>query len=304
MTATTGISPAPAPPDQLDFYSRPGQMTRASRYAARLDALPRDVAALARIAQGLAIHEYMASAYGVTIPPERSDESHIRSLDRMLDLLLAEDLRPLTEAREPDQRLVGVCNHFAVLLVGMLRAKDIPARARWGFGGYFNPPFLEDHVLGEYWNAAAERWVRADAQLDEVFRKALRIDFDPLDVPPDRFLAAGEAWVRCREGQADPAKFGIFKGNLRGLWFIAGSLVKDLAALNKMELLPWDSWGAMPAPGTELSGEQLAFFDRLAAMIRTPDRSFEELRHLYERDARVRVPSEVFNGLRQRTELV
>ena len=33
-----------------------------------------------------------------------------------------------------------------------------------------------------------------------------------------------------------------------GYWFIAGNLVRDLAALNKVELLPWDDWGAMVGP--------------------------------------------------------
>jgi len=58
----------PARPDRLAFYSHAGAMTTAARYAARLSALPADIAGLARIAQGLAIHEYMASAYGITIP--------------------------------------------------------------------------------------------------------------------------------------------------------------------------------------------------------------------------------------------
>jgi hypothetical protein len=279
-------------------------MTTAVRYAARLSTLPGDVAALARVAQGLAIHEYTASAYGVTIPEIRKSESSIRSLDRMLDRLLAEDTRPLTEARPPEKRLVGVCNHFAVLMVGMLRAKGVPARARWGFGAYFNPPFFEDHVLGEYWSSDESRWVRVDAQLDEVFRKVAKLDFDPLDVPPDRFVIAGDAWGLCRAGQADPSKFGIFKGDLRGLWFIGCSLIKDVAALNKMEMLPWDVWGAMPAPGTQLHEDQLRYFDRLAALTRAPDTFFEELRRLYESDDRLRVPAMVFNAMLERHQVV
>ena len=296
--------PATVEQPRLDFFRRPGAMTTAGRYAARLDALPRDVAALPRIAQGLAIHEFMVSAYGVTVPEERKEESHIRALDRMLDRILAEDVRPLTEAREPRERLVGACNHFAALLVGMLRAKGIPARARWGFASYFNPPFFEDHVLGEYWNAGQMRWVRVDAQLDEVFRRASKITFDPLDVPHDRFLIAGDAWGLCRAGQADPEKFGIFKGDLRGLWFIAGSLIKDIAALNKMEMLPWDIWGAMPEPGAELPRDQVRFFDRLAALTRAPDQFFEEIRRLYEADDRLRVPATVYNAVRKQAEPV
>jgi hypothetical protein len=288
--------------DILDAFARSGAMTSPGSHTSLFDPLPKDVSGLSEIVQGLNIHEYMASAYGFTVPEERKSETQIRSLEKMLELLLALDDRPLTEARPPEKRLVGVCNHFAVFMVGALRAKGVPARARWGFGSYFNPPFFEDHVLTEYWNPSGARWIRVDAQLAPVYQQAMKLDFGILDVPHDRFVIAGDAWAQCRAGQADPSKYGIFQGNLRGLWFIAGSLVKDLAALNRIEMLPWDVWGAMPKPGTRLSEDQLEFFDRLAALTREPDGWFDEIRDLYEGDDRVRIPATVFNALLQRTE--
>jgi hypothetical protein len=278
-------------------------MTSDGEYAG-IAGLPNDIGALVRIVQGLVLHEYAASAYGVTIPERRKRESHIRRFRRMLHRLLAEDARPLTVARTPEKRLVGVCHHFMLLLVAMLRAKGIPTRGRCGFATYFNPGYFEDHVVCEYWNAADARWIRLEPQSDEVWRKMLKIDFDPLDVPPDRFLIAADAWAQCRAGDADPSKFGIFKGDLRGLWFIAGSLVHDVAALNKMEMLQWDVWGAMPRPNEPLQDDQLAFFDRLAALTRAPDSSFAELRNLYEQDDRLRLPATVFNAVLNRPEAI
>jgi hypothetical protein len=71
-------------------------MTSAGRFAPMLDRLPRDVAALARVVQGLAVHEYVASDwYGVSLSDERRSESHIRSAERMLEAVLALDGRPL-----------------------------------------------------------------------------------------------------------------------------------------------------------------------------------------------------------------
>jgi hypothetical protein len=289
----------------LDFYSHASAMTSVDGHRSRFDALPRDVAALARIAQGLAVHEYVASPfYGFTVPEKRKKESHLRRLAQMVDSLLAIDPRPLSVARPVEKRLVGVCHHFALFLVAALRAKGIPARARCGFGAYFNPPWFEDHWVCEYWNADERRWVLADPQFDEVWRKQLKIAHDVLDVPRDQFLIAGDAWARCRAGEVDPSKFGIFQGDLRGLWFVAGDLVRDLAALSKMEMLPWDVWGAMPRPGEALERDQLAFFDRIAALTRTPEASFDELRKLYEGDDRLRVPSTVFNGVLNRAEAV
>jgi hypothetical protein len=245
--------------------------------------------------QGLALHLYAAAAYGVAVPDERRGEAHVRPVDGMLDHLLARDGRPLAEARPPKARLVGVCRHFAVLLVAALRAKGVPARARCGFADYLGPGSLVDHWVCERWDAAGERWVVADAQLDDVQRARAGIDFDPLDVPRDRFLTAGEAWARCRAGTDDPSRFGIF--DKRGLWFIAGSLVRDLAALNRTEMLAWDMWGAMPRLEAPLTGGDLTLFDRLAALTRSPDASFEDLRDLYEADDRLRVPATVLNAV-------
>jgi len=45
-----------------------------------------------------------------------------------------------------------------------------------------------------------------------------------------------------------------------------------LAALNKMEMLPWDVWGAQPQPDESLDEERLAFFDRLACTARNRTR--------------------------------
>jgi transglutaminase superfamily protein len=289
----------------LDVYAQPAAMTLAGKHARLFDALSSDVGELTGIVQGLAVHEFAATPfYGVRLSDTRRSESHIRSTERMLDRLLAIDAQPLDVARPAEKRLVGTCRHFTLLLVAMLRAKGVPARGRCGFGAYLNPPNFEDHWVCEYWNAAEARWVLVDAQLDEIWQAKLKIDDGVLDLRRDRFLIAGDAWAQCRAGKADAARFGIFKGELRGLWFIAGNLVRDVAALNRMEMLPWDVWGAMPRPHEPLQTDRLSFFDRLAALTRAPDASYAELSALYEGDERLRVPKTVFNAVLQRQDAV
>jgi hypothetical protein len=280
-----------------EFYAQPGPMTGSGSHD--LAALPHDIASLARIVQGLVIHEFMAPAYGVSVSPERANESHIRHVDAMLDRILELDASPLTISRPPERRLVGVCHHFALLFVAVMRAHGIPARYRQGFGTYFNPPNVEEHVVAEYWNADQSRWILVDPQLDDVWRQQLTFDFDPLDVPRDRFIVASDAWQLCRTGQADAAHYGIFRGNLRGLWFIAGEMIRDVSALNAVELLPWDVWGAMPQPGEPLDA-RFPYFDQLAALTRSD--SLDDLRARFESDAGLRVPSTVFNAVRNRPE--
>ncbi len=186
----------------------------------------------------------------------------------------------------------------------MLRARGIPARARCGFGDYFNPPGFEDHWVCEYWKADEGRWALADPQFDETWCEKMGITHDILDVPRDRFLVAGEAWLRCREGSVEPSQFGVSFANVRGLWFVAGNLVRDIAALNKVEMLPWDVWGAQPRPDDPIAGDRLAFLDRLAALSRAPDTSFADLCDLYRNDDRLRVPATVVNAILDRPETV
>lgn len=298
--ATTAANPAAA---VLSYYAKPGVLTDA-KHADLVATLPDEIGKLVRIVQGLMIHEHGAEFYRVKIPEERKSESHLRAADQMLDRLLQVDDAPLATERPLGKRLVGVCDHFARLLVAFLRSKGTPARARYGFGAYFNPPNFEEHIVVEYWDAAQKRWKLADPQFDAVWRKQLGIDHDILDVPRTQFLTAADAWRRCRGKRADPAKFGIFVGEQRGYWFIAGELVRDLAALNKMEMLPWDVWGAMPKPRARLTKEQFAYFDEIAALIEWLDGSFDELRKRFREDDQLRVPGEVFNALLQRPERV
>jgi hypothetical protein len=279
------------------FYAQPGPMTSAGAHD--LSRAPKNPADLARMLHGLVIHEFMAPAYGVTVSAERANESHIRHVGEMLDRIFELDASPLTVARPPEKRLVGVCHHFSLLFVAMMREHGMPVRYRQGFGTYFNPPYAEEHVVAEYWNADESRWILVDPQLDATWRQRLTFDFDPLDVPRHQFIVAGDAWQQCRAGRADPAHFGIFRGNLRGLWFIAGEMVRDMSALNAIELLPWDVWGAMPPPGEPL---RLSYFDALAVL--TQSGSLDDIRSRYEGDAELRVPPTVFNAVRNRPETI
>ena len=264
--------------------------------AAALHGLPADVGALARIVQGLLMHEHIASTCGLALTPAQHAEAQMRSVDRMLACIIAKDDRPLTMARPAGERTVGVCRHFSLLHVAMLRRQGIAARARCGFGTYFTKGKFVDHWVTEYRHEAAQRWVLVDAQLDEHQRGLFPIDFDPLDVPRDRFLVAGEAWRLCRRGAADPGDFGIL--DMAGLWFVAGNVIRDIAALNDHVMLPWDVWGGMPTPGGDVD---IAFFDGLAGPSCTPDDEPEALRAAYA-DPRVAVPDTVFNAVLGRPE--
>jgi Transglutaminase-like superfamily len=287
--------------DRFAFYASHGPMTDPGGEGALLEPLTNDAPALSRIIQGLGIYDVVArDFYGFEPPKDRLSEIHLRPIAKRLARIVELDGRPLHIKRAPERRALGRCNSFALLLVTMLRAKGVPARSRCGFAAYFNSPNFEDHWVCEYWDAQERRWRLADAQIDEVWRGRLDIRFDTLDLPRTQFLTAAEAWRRCRSGESD-ARFGISFAGLRGLWFVAGSLVRDMAALNKMEMAPWDVWGAQPEPRGEFD---LGFFNELAALTRDPDDAFADVRRRYEDDDDLRVPPTVFNALDDRREAI
>jgi len=265
----------------LAYYATKGVMTDPGGYASAFDGLPRDVGALCKIVQDVMLHIFWAERYGVKLTEERKGEAQLRRVDQKLARLFELDGRLLTEARVHESKLVGNCRDFSVMMAAILRHQGVPARARCGFGTYFLPDHYEDHWVAEYWHASEERWVLVDAQLDGLMQEALSLDFDPLDVPRDRFIVGGKAWQLCRSGQANPDSFGIF--DMKGLWFVQGDLIRDVLAFNKVEVLPWDfGWGYLTEQWER--DEVLQVMDRLAALTLEDDGDFAEIRALTEED--------------------
>jgi hypothetical protein len=156
----------------------------------------------------------------------------------------------------------------------------VPARARCGFGTYFASHEFGDHWVVEYQDGG--RWRMLDAQLDQLQRDALKIDFDVTDMPAGEFVVAGDGWQRCRAGRDDPNAYGL-PGIGTGWWWIAGNLMRDLAALDNVEVLPWDCWAEMPKPDEDFD---FAPFDAMAAGERAVSP----------------VPEKVYNAVRDRVE--
>jgi len=280
----------------LAYYTAPGPFTTLDPFAEQVDALPSDVGGIAKVVQGLLIHEALAPAYQVTLPPERREEKQLHSASAMLGCATRLDNRPLAERRPPDRRVVGVCRHFATLFAACLRRKGIPARARCGFANYFQPGKNVDHWVGEYWNAVEQRWILVDAQVDELQARIFKPDFHLLDVPRTRFLVAGDAWAMCRSGAADPMTFGVGGTDNWGLIEVFGDLLLDLAALQNIELLPWGWYGLAKEDGACETEAEL--IDRLAQLSSGADAAaLEELRQITAADPRLAVPPETLAAI-------
>jgi hypothetical protein len=274
----------------LEYYKEHGIMTDPGEYEHLYAELPSDVAGLCRVVQSAVLHIFWTQAYGVELSEERKKEVTIRKVEDMLAKISAIDDRPLAFPREPEQRIVGNCRDYSVLLVSLLRHNGIPARARCGFATYFTPGKHEDHWICEYWIKSEKRWIRVDAQLDSLQMDYLKIEFDPHDLPKGTFRSGAETWRLCRQGELDPESCGIF--DMKGLWFVQDDLVRDFMAFNKVEVLPWDISGIMVGPEAEISPEDFQFLDKITDLVLSGDQAFGEIRSLYEADERLRMPAD------------
>jgi hypothetical protein len=242
-------------------FTDPGDLDSYARDALR--DVPHDPSGIAEALRGIQIHAYWIERYGGKIPQERRQrESAVRGFRARLEIIRGLDPRTFSAPRPHERKLVGTCRDFSLVFCAVLRLQGIPARCRCGFGTYFLPGHYEDHWIVEHYDAGSGRWVMADPQLDELMVGALRIGFDPDDLPAGAFLSGGDAWLLCRRGEADPDRFGIH--DIHGWDFVKGDLVRDVAALAKREMLPWDFWGIIELPYAELGAAELGLLDEAA----------------------------------------
>lgn len=269
MTVAHPAAPPHAPPAEPGGWLADGPFTAPRGLAGRMERLVaragRDPRALAEAVRSWVVHPFWRAAYGLPEDPTRvAAETNLRDLHGKLVRIgelqaglgrSPDDVSPLPAAA----KLIGNCRDHAVVYAALLRVAGVPARARCGFGRYFERGRWIDHWVVERWDG--RRWVVSDAQLDGVMQEKLGFTFDPLDLPDGEFVSGGEAWLACRGGD-EPQRYGILE--FWGWDFVKGNLVKDVAALGGHELLPWDLWGVGTQAHAELTPAALAELDALA----------------------------------------
>ena len=266
----------------LAFYGAHGIMTNPGDLAYLLPGQPTGIPDLCRVVQGLLIHPLVTDLYSVELTSTQKKEVNIRPVHEMLARIQAMDPAPLDQPRAPGERLVGNCRDHAVLFCALLRHQGRPARVRVGFAAYLDPKINADHWVTEVWDAEKQAWFLVDPQIDEVQRRHLGLAFDPGRLPAGQFIPAAQAWAQCRKGKAKSGTFGHNR-KLRGWSFLRGSLLLELAALNKVELLPWDHWWDLATKDeSQVTADERKRLDTIAAAINGLDGQFEDLRVLYD----------------------
>lgn len=274
---------------ELKYFASHGTISDPGKYKNTFKDIPDEPSEICSLIQGLLIHAFWIERYGIKRDENRKfTELQSRSVSEILGTIFSRNSAPLNTPRDPQERITSTCRDFSLLFCSILRSKGISARLRCGFASYFEPDHFEDHWINEYWDKNKERWIMVDAQLDELHIKQLKIKFNPLDVPSDCFLTAGESWLKYRKENIDPNKFGVL--DIKGTCLIKANIIRDIFALRKVELLPWDSgWGVLENGVYEpVSEEEKPYFDKLARI--SSGASNTEIRKVFHEDEKVRFP--------------
>jgi excinuclease ABC subunit A len=273
--------------DSISYYRDHSPITDPGQYAYLYDGLPDDLRGLISLIQGQMIHRNAVKGYGVTLTRGSRSEQHLRTMRQRLARIADLSPDPLTIAREPKERSVGMCRDFAVFLVSLLRHKGVPARMRVGFADYLfdKGGFKADHWISEYWDETNSRWVLADPDIGGMPPGLLGIQIacNLFDLRRDHdFYVAGSAWQLARAGKVRSDLFR-YSGHWKGFPCIRGNLLHDFQSLNRLELALFDYWDELHyKPETGLTVEDKAVLDRVAALTINPEATFDEMRAYFD----------------------
>lgn len=209
--------------------------------------------------------------------------------------ILAELLRknPTYEIEREIQNKVHVtCRGQAILLVAILKSKGIPARVRSGFAEYSaNEGIYWDHWITEYFDKTLKKWILVDADCC-----CNDIDFDPYNLPREKFLLGGNAWLAIRRGEykeeqiaydSAPVTLGL-KAAIRGLFYDFHCLMNDEIIFLHMPKYIRDK-------NFELSEEEYKELDNLAELMLNPNENFGKLQEIWENNVKFRIMSGALN---------
>lgn len=205
--------------------------------------------------------------------------------------ILAELLRKncnYSKNREIQNKVHVTCRGQAILLASILKAKGISARARSGFAAYTdNEGIYWDHWITEYFDEISGKWQLADADCC-----CNDIDFNPYNLPREKFLFGANAWLGVRQQEykeeiicydSNPVTIGL-KAAIRGLFYDFHCLMNDEIIFLHIPKYVRDK-------NFELSEEEYKELDDLAELMCEPDTNFKKLQEIWESNLKFRVMS-------------
>lgn len=240
------------------------------------DDLPSNIDDICRIMHGFLVDFEQVDTLGINLTENRRNEINLCYVSKILEKIIEKNDAALTVTREVSDKLVVTSRDFSVFLCSILRSKNIPARVLCGFSKY-SIKFHPTYWICEYWDKQKQDWVLVDPTLSHTLNKeSNNVSFR---ISPEQFYRSEEVWTKCRHGELDDKTFGY--GDVSGLGFIRGNLIRNFVSLNKFEVSPWDNlWGFRSKK--DLTQADYLQLDQISKSIAGGSNTFNELRTMFE----------------------
>ncbi len=297
----------------LDFYRNTSLFTDLGFYTTFAKNLPNDIETLCLLLRNQIIHPFDLkdeeernnpySFYGDMTKIPKTSLIFENDLFPTAIAMIAELLRrnpKFTIERKIEDKIHVCCRETSILLIAILKAKNIPARARCGFTHSVSEiNGAGDHWILEYFDESCNRWVLVDPTMfyDSETLDYFNIDYSLTDMPRDKFIFAAEAYLGLRKGKyksediycfSNPKTFGI-KAAIAELFY-------DFHSLMNNEILFCQSPKYLKDCEYELTDDEYIELDELAKLMLNPDENFDTLNYIWKTTEKFRIMSGGMNN--------
>lgn len=290
----------------LDFYKNTSLFTDLGLYTDFAKNLPNDIETLCSLLRNQIIHPFDLkdeeersnpySFYGDMTKIPRTSLIYENDLFPTAISMLAELLRRdsnFTIERKIENKIHVCCRETAILLIAILKAKSIPARARCGFTHAVSEiDGAGDHWIVEYYNETFNRWVLVDPTMfyDKETLDYFDIDYSLTDIPRDKFIFAAEAYLGLRNGKCKTEDIYCFSNpKTFGIKAAIDELFCDFHSLMNNEILFCQSPKYLKDNNYELTTDEYAELDELAKLMLNPDENFNAIYNIWQNNEKFKI---------------
>lgn len=214
---------------------------------------------------------------------QQAQDDYLVTAGAMLTELYRKDPKGFIKDKKAEDKLILTCRFVAIIVASILKSKDIPCRVRSGFAPYFKDYTGDtnswDHWINQYWKESESRWVTID-----VDGCKHPLSFDPSDILEGEFDFAADAYLAVREGKISPDHF-CNAGGSKGIYPLVWELIYDLHCLMNSEIIylhgPEFVLFVNYLQGKPLKEEDLVDLDKLARLMKNPDKNFDKLESIW-----------------------
>lgn len=226
--------------------------------------------------------------------PMCEDDSFLTATS-MFSEIYRRDSKGFYIGRPISKRLIVTCRYVSVLTSAILKANGIPCRSRAGWAKYLRPTAILDHWVNEYYNEDEKRWIMFDMDdlydadfADYKLYRENNIATEYLDLGPNQFCTASEAWLNYRKDAHNIDKFVYSPSSCIPREVLKYLFLDFMSIMNfepNYKFIPM----AFDKDFNTLTEKELAEVNYLATLMQDVDKNFDKLKELFDNTPKYRM---------------